>query len=118
MSVITSQHEAQVRDKNRLDLRSDPPPDLVVEIDITHRDVDRLSIYAAMGVPEIWLFDGQQLRAMGLTPPGAYEQIERSRAFPALRVAELHRFMTMLPGTDLTTMLRAFRAWVRQGLLG
>ena len=45
------QHEAQVRNKKRLNLRSDPPPDLVIEIDISHRDLDRESIYAAMGVP-------------------------------------------------------------------
>src|SRR5215216_7161905 len=61
-------NEAAVRWKKRLDLRRDPPPDLVVEIDITHRAVDREIIYAALGVPEIWRFDGRRLTCLHLRP--------------------------------------------------
>ena len=64
-------NEAAVRGKRRFDLRRDPPPDLVVEIDITHRAIDREKIYAAMGVPEIWRFDGRRLACLHLGPPVA-----------------------------------------------
>ena len=44
-----------------VDLEKDPPPDLVVEIDITHTDIDRNTLYASMGVPEFWRFNGSVL---------------------------------------------------------
>jgi Uma2 family endonuclease len=46
------QNEASVRGKKRLDLSTDPPPDLAIEIDITSRT--HPEIYAALGVPELW----------------------------------------------------------------
>ena len=45
-----------------VDLKTDPPPDLVVEIDITHTDINKLRLYASMGVPEFWRYDGQNWR--------------------------------------------------------
>ncbi|MBO0719619.1 MAG: Uma2 family endonuclease, partial [Blastocatellia bacterium] len=45
-----------------LDFRVDPPPDIVVEIDIHHSSVAKLPIYAALGVPEIWRYDGYTLK--------------------------------------------------------
>lgn len=42
-----------------VDLSQDPPPDLVVEVDITHTDIKKLELYAALGVPEFWRYDGQ-----------------------------------------------------------
>ena len=45
-----------------VDLRSDPPPDIVVEVDITHTDIDKNRLYASLGVPEFWRFDGDVWR--------------------------------------------------------
>ncbi|MEL7332880.1 MAG: Uma2 family endonuclease, partial [Cyanobacteria bacterium J06560_2] len=45
-----------------VNLQADPPPDLVVEVDMTHTDIDKNRLYAAMGVPEFWRFDGHNLR--------------------------------------------------------
>jgi Uma2 family endonuclease len=55
-----------MRGKTDIDLAVDPPPDLVAEIDVTHRSLDREAIYAAMGVPEIWRFDGNRLQSLVL----------------------------------------------------
>lgn len=41
----------------RLDLTVHPPPDLVIEVDVTHSVVDRDSMYGALGVPEKWHYD-------------------------------------------------------------
>jgi len=106
------QHESAVRGKKRIELPDDPPPDLAVEIDITHREIDRESIYAALGVPEIWVFDGQRLSAMVLRE-GKYRASETSAAFPFLKVGDLERFIGMVEKTDETTVMRAFRDWVR-----
>jgi Uma2 family endonuclease len=52
-------NERAIRGKKRIDLAVDPPPDLVIEVDITHHVVDRERIYAEFGVPEMWRFDGK-----------------------------------------------------------
>jgi Uma2 family endonuclease len=113
-------NEPAVRGKRRLDLRRDPPPDLVVEIDITHLAVDREKIYAAMGVPEIWRFDGRRLACLHLANAGGgrqgkrrvYREAEKSLCFPFLRPADLMRFLKKLPDADQLPVMRAFRDWV------
>jgi Uma2 family endonuclease len=54
-------HAEEIEDREELDLNIDPPPDLVIEIDLSHRGVARQPIYAAMSVPEIWKYDGSKV---------------------------------------------------------
>ncbi|HEY9740149.1 MAG TPA: Uma2 family endonuclease, partial [Coleofasciculaceae cyanobacterium] len=51
------QNEAVVRTLDEIDFNQDPPPDLVIEIDISSSSINRLSLYAALGVPEVWRYD-------------------------------------------------------------
>ena len=60
-SCFYVQHADQIAGKKRLDLTVDPPPDLV-EVDITHPSLDKLSIFATVGVPEVWRYDGERIR--------------------------------------------------------
>ncbi|WP_289500744.1 Uma2 family endonuclease [Gloeocapsopsis sp. IPPAS B-1203] len=55
------QNESLVRGRT-IDLNFDPPPDLVVEVDITHTDIDKNALYAHLGIPEFWRYDGAVLR--------------------------------------------------------
>ena len=55
------QNEQVVWDKEQIDLNQDPPPDLVIEIDITSSSINRLDLYADLGVPEVWRYDGRCL---------------------------------------------------------
>jgi Uma2 family endonuclease len=110
--------EPQVHGKIHIDLRTDPPPDLAVEIDVTHSSLDRLATYAVLGVPEVWRFDGQALTFHVRGAGGQYGTSVRSRAFPALAAADLERFLALRQQLDENTLLRQFRAWVRQHLSG
>jgi Uma2 family endonuclease len=110
------QNEAAVRNIGRIDLQRDPAPDLVVEVDLTHRAADRSRIYAAMGVPEMWRYHRDELEALGLGHDGQYHRIEQSLAFPSLKVEDLQRFVTMSADRGETSALRAFREWVRTTL--
>jgi Uma2 family endonuclease len=105
-------HEARVRGRKHIDLDSDPPPDLSVEIEISRSTLDRMSIYAALKVPEIWRWDGVTLTIHLLTSRGTYRVSTRSKAFPFLPMEE---FVEFLKRTDLSEMklIREFRAWVR-----
>lgn len=43
-------------------LEQDPPPDLAVEIDMTHTDINKLQLDASLGIPEFWRDHGEILR--------------------------------------------------------
>jgi Uma2 family endonuclease len=108
------QSEPLVRGKDKIDLRRDPPPDLVIEIDWTHSSLDRLAIFAAMRVPEVWRFDGQTLWIHLLGSDDRYSVSEQSRAFPFLPMNELARFVALRSNQSETDVVRQFRAWVRE----
>jgi Uma2 family endonuclease len=110
-------HEAQVREREEIDLRVDPPPDVAVEIENTSDILDRLPIYAALGFPEIWRADRDGHLTVGLLQPdGSYAWGQVSRAFPFLDMAEFARFLVRVPGEGQTAWLRRFRDWVRAEL--
>jgi Uma2 family endonuclease len=106
--------EPLVRDKDVINLRRDPPPDLALEIDVSQSSVPRMPIYAALRVPEVWRFDGQNLTFFALDTQGNYVVVTHSRAFPQLTPADLLRFLTLRGQEDENAILRQFRAWVRQ----
>lgn len=114
-SCFYVQHAAQIAGKKRLDLLVDPPPDLVVEIDITHSSLDKLSIFAAVGVPEVWHHDGARIRMLGLVGE-RYEERTQSLAFPALRAVDLMTLLEASAQMPRTAWLRHVRAWA-QGVL-
>lgn len=111
------EHEPQVRGKREVDLAVDPPPDLAVEIEITKSAIDRMAIYADLGIPEVWRFDGQTLSIHELGADGSYHLRDRSRNLPALAPQELVRFLAAAHQTDETTWLRSFQMWVREQVL-
>jgi Uma2 family endonuclease len=107
------QHEALMRDKTEIDLATDPPPDLVIELEISRSVLDRLEIYAALGVPEVWRFDGQALHICVLDADGTYTETDRSPTFPKLPVDGLSQFFAQRGQIDETSLVKSFRAWVR-----
>ena len=102
-----------------LDLTIHPPPDLVIEVDVTASSVPRLPIFAALGIPEVWrINDDEELEFLHLQPDGTYQPRDRSRAFPALLVAETARFLEQGRNANKTAWIRTFRAYVRDVLRG
>jgi Uma2 family endonuclease len=106
------QHEAAVRGKERIDLRVDPPPDLVVEIDITHSSLDKLSIYAQVGVPEVWRYDGARLHLLVLRK-GTYVAGTQSGVVSPLTADALLVLLQGVAEQDAATWLRRAQAWAR-----
>jgi Uma2 family endonuclease len=73
------QNEPLVRGRE-VDLEEDPPPDLVVEVDITHTDIDKNTLYAQLGIPELWRFNGQVLTLFQLQG-NQYIEVDASPTF-------------------------------------
>lgn len=102
-----------VKGKRELDLRSVPPPDLVIEIDITSSSLDKLPIYAQVGVPEVWRYDGATLRILALSDQ-AYREVARSMAFAVLSTQAISDFVEASRSSTRVEWLRSLRAWIRQ----
>ncbi|MEG4800894.1 Uma2 family endonuclease [Microcoleus sp. ARI1-B5] len=106
------QNENVVWDKQQIDLNQYPPPDLVVEIDVTSSSIDRLSLYASLGVPEVWRYDGNRLIIYQLESQ-EYAERDVSPTFPFLSQVEMLRFLELRRTTKENALLRLFREWVR-----
>jgi len=111
------QHQAIVREKETLDLEIDPPPDLAIEVDITSSSLDRMGIYADLGVPEIWRFDGNAVTMYDLGRDGRYQACRGSRCFPSLGSADVERFLELGRTMEKTRWSRELRDWVRNELI-
>jgi len=107
------QNERVIRGKLDFDLSQDPPPDLVLEIDVTSKSLDRLPIYARLGVPEIWRYEKGQIKIYQLQGK-AYVETSTSLAFPTFPVQQIVPFIQQHRAAGKKAMRRAFRDWVRQ----
>lgn len=104
------QNQPLVAGRN-VDLEDDPPPDLIVEIDITHTDIDKLKLYAEMGIPEFWRYNGENWQIYQLQGH-AYQEVDCSPTFPAVPKSRLYEFLAQAKQDEAEAEL-SLRAWVR-----
>lgn len=97
-----------------VDLKTDPPPDLVVEVDISPSKVDKLSLYGAMGIPEFWRFDGQELYFFMLQDSG-YQEVELSPTFPGLPKSRLYQFLAEAREDEIAAEVN-LRHWIQEDM--
>lgn len=106
-------HEKKIRKVKHYDADKHPPPDLVLEIDITSSSLDRIAIYETMKVKEVWRWDGKNLEVRVLSK-GKYRLQEKSAVIPGLRPADLLPFLQIAFEDSDVEMLLAFRQWVQE----
>jgi Uma2 family endonuclease len=106
----------RLQGKQHLDLRVDPPPDLAIEVDVTHSSLNRMRIYAALGVPEVWHVTSQGL-TFNILEGGACQIRAHSLSFPLLASADLAGFLSQLGHTEETALTVQLREWVQKVLL-
>src|SRR4051812_38845131 len=96
------------------DLDTDPPPDLAIEVEISRGVLDRMGIYAALKVPEVWRFDGSTPSIAILQPDGTYVWGRTIPGLPFLSSAEVEAWVGKLePLGDASRWGRELREWVR-----
>ncbi len=103
------QSEPLVRAVDDIDLAIHPPPDIVLEIDITSPSLNKFGLYAAVRVPEVWRYDGTRINFHQLTPSG-YASITHSLSFPTLSAETLTQLLHTGQTEGTTAMLHAVRA--------
>ncbi|MGH7176050.1 MAG: Uma2 family endonuclease, partial [Tepidisphaeraceae bacterium] len=109
------QNEPRVRGRLDIDIDRDPPPDLAIEVNLSRSSVDKLSVYAAIGINEVWTYDGKALLTYVLQNDGNYAGSQTSAALPFLRPADLQGFLDRFAEMDQNSLMRAVRSW-SQGL--
>ena len=97
-----------VRPKEEVDLRVDPPPDLVIEVEITSSAIDKLKLFHAMGIPEVWRHDGSEL-FMYRHQNKKYESIIESVEVPGLTIAMIAAVLNERFNIGETKLIRQFR---------
>jgi Uma2 family endonuclease len=111
------QHELAMRARTQIDLSTDPPPDLVIEVEVSRSVLNRLGIYAAVGVPEVWRHDGETVRVLRLEN-NEYVPASASVVVPQAPLDVMVQFLAQRDQLGETGVVRAFRAWVRANLSG
>lgn len=108
-------HEEQVRGLKDIDLRRDPPPDLVIEVDAKRQGIPRLPVYAALGMPEVWRISKAGVLSFHvLQPDGTYAASGASRVLPPLKPADLQPHLDLRDQLDDNAVVCGFRAWIRK----
>ena len=109
------ENEPLVRHKQNINLESDPPPDLVLEIDMTSSSLDKQTIYAAFEIPELWRYNGQELEVFVLDKTTqSYQNSIQSLHFPWLPLEVIPQYIRQSLRDGETATLKSFRTWVRK----
>ncbi|MGH8504114.1 MAG: Uma2 family endonuclease [Gammaproteobacteria bacterium] len=104
-----------MRGKDAVDLLVDPPPDLVIEIDITRPSLPRFPVFAGVGVPEVWRYDGSKVSVHQLdSNSGAYHETAQSAALPGVSGEVLTGFTEAGLTEKRHQWLKRVRAWARE----
>jgi Uma2 family endonuclease len=106
------QSAALIGSRFRLNLNTDPAPDIVVEVDIHHDSMSKFPIYAALGVGELWRYDGHKLTIHRLENNN-YAEVSASAALPLLTAEVLTEFLSLSQEQDQDETLQAFELWLR-----
>jgi Uma2 family endonuclease len=104
-------HAWTIRGKDEIDLNVDPPPDLVIEIDITRSSLNKLEIYAAVQVPEVWRYQNETLQIFTLDG-ASYREQPLSLSLPTITssvLTELVRASETMPRTEWIQKVRGIR---------
>jgi Uma2 family endonuclease len=110
-------HETEVRGKREFDFQKDPPPDLAIEVEISRSLANRVGIFAAIGVKELWRHNGEKLRFCIRQDDGTYQDRDSSLAFPFLKSTDLDPYLRLDDDIDETTRVRRFRDWLREQVI-
>ena len=106
-------HASAVHGKDDIDLMIDPPPDLVIEVDVSRSSLNKFGIYGVLGVPEVWRYAGDLLQ-IHVLQEGQYEEANRSQVLPQFPIEKLIETLNRRASIGETALIREFREWISQ----
>jgi len=109
-------NEERIRGKDKLHLKTDPPPDLAIEAVHSHDADAAIEVYRRFKVPEVWVCDEDELIILVLQANGRYARSPASAALPFLTAVEIYDWVRRPHSAPEMEWLKAFRRWVRRTL--
>jgi Uma2 family endonuclease len=109
-------NEKRIRGKDKINLKTDPPPDLAVEAEYSHGAGAAIEVWRRFKVPEVWVCDEAELRILVLKPNGRYAKSPTSASFPFVSAAEIYEWLRRPQGPSELDWLKQLRAWVKRTL--
>lgn len=97
----------------KLDIQTDPPPDLAIEVDITSSSKRRFGTYLALQIPEVWRYTERLGIVIYQLQNREYVECEFSPTFPMISGSVLMQFLQQATTEDDTSVIRALRQWFR-----
>ena len=107
------QNEVKIRGKMDIDLDQDPPPDLVIEIDVRSPSLNKMPIYAALGVSEVWLYKGDKIEFYKLYGE-FYQETPDSLVFPMLSSKKATEFLQKGLTESSSKWFKDVREWIKK----
>ncbi len=107
---------AAVSGLEEIDLSIHPPPDLVIEVDISRSSMKKFGIFSSLGIPEVWRYDRDQVHVFVLNSEGEYDSAEESVVLPGFPVKDVPRWVEKWRTINQTELIRAFRREVQAQL--
>lgn len=101
-------HAEAVRPRDEIDLAIDPPPELVIEVEITASAIRKLELFAKLGVTEVWRHDGEKLRVFALVGD-CYQEVNESVVMPGFPLAAAHAVVAKRNTEGEIPLIKAFR---------
>ncbi len=111
-SCFYVQNETRVSGKTQIALSVDPPPDLVIEVDVTSPSPNKPPIYGQIGVPEVWRYDGGRLEILRLERT-EYAAVPTSVTLPPLTSSILSDLVGKSKATKRSVWIRKVREWAQ-----
>jgi hypothetical protein len=99
--------------KKKINFKTDPPPDLAIEVEVTRQLGGKAGIYASFRVPELWCWSAGALKILELTKEGEYVARETSLCFPTFPIAKAEEIVRQVGDAHETALIRSFRDWIR-----
>jgi Uma2 family endonuclease len=107
-------NEPRVRGKLSFEPDVDPPPDLLIEVDVTSKSKSKFDLFSAMRVPEVWCHDGKSLTFLVRKRTGGYRKAKTSLAFPFLRPGDIQQLVERYGEMSENALVSEFVEWARK----
>ena len=106
------QNAKEMAPSGELDLATAPPPELVVEIEVTNESTKKFDIYSSIGISEIWLHSRDRVAILALQA-GSYVEVEFSVSFPFLNAGRIDEFVKQTETMGPRVARNMLRRWAR-----
>ncbi len=109
-------HADWMRGDRNYDFENDPPPDLAIEVEVSHPADDAIEAWGRMRVPEVWRFHAKSFTCTfwSRREDGSYEQVPQSVSFPMLRPSDVVEQLRLAQKMGTVPWLAQLPAWVAE----